>query len=167
MSRSLPPGAAERSITKGSRSRDFAHSAPDTPAGPAPTMTSSAFTPDGSAAAAREDPGPARIAELAANGPRLDQSGASDAAHLEAHVARPQQDGDPAGRHESLEMIGDLRRQPLLELRPAGIVREQPRRPADAHDAVRREVRDRGFAEERREVMDTHRMEAQPTQDDQ
>src|SRR5262245_26876553 len=117
----------DRSIRSGSRFRDFAHSAADTPAGPAPTMTSSASTTNRSAAAG-EETRPARLGELAAHDARLDDPRAPDAAHLEAHVPRSQHDRHAARREHPLEMVGDLESESLLELRSARVVMQQPSR---------------------------------------
>src|SRR3954452_18465527 len=97
---------------------------------------------------------------------RHDASRLPDAAHDRAQMGRFDDDAD-ALRGESLHQeIGDLLRQPLLDLQPPGVHLDHARDLREADDAAVRDVRDVGRPEERQEVVLAERIERHVLDDD-
>src|SRR3954447_9105934 len=76
-----------------------------------------------------------------------------DAAHDRAEVGRFHDDAYALRLEAVLEELGDLLRQPLLDLEPAGIRLDDPRDLRQTDDPAPRDVADRGRPEERQEVV--------------
>ena len=73
----------------------------------------------------------------------------------------------PDGRELALQPVGDLRRQPLLDLDRPGEVLDDPRELGQADDPLAREVGDVRDADEREQVVLTQRVERDVARDDE